>query len=261
MTGLSFSLQAEPDARFAALVWDVFFQERGRGLSLAQHFPWLGKDADALYASLTEGHELVAGLVAKRIAGTTVAMVGLVCVRADRRGQGLGRQLLDQSLHALDERGFTAQTLWTGKPDVYRAQHFEVDDDGLLLTVDGWEPQVGTSLTTQSWPTSADLRGLPPYALSACVFQSADAQAIVLTDPRGSAVAQWLGADDAVAALLAACMPAHWRLHALVGDTLPAALRARGARIHTEHNALQMWRHSPGRPHSPHPVLRVLDRI
>lgn len=261
MTRIAFSLQSRPDPRFAALVWEVFFDERGRGLSLAQHFPWLGQDANTRYASLMDGDELVAGLVAKAVPGTTVAAIGLVCVRADRRGQGLSRLLLDHSLQALDALGFSVLTLWTGKPDVYRRQQFDIEDDGLLLSVEGWQQATRPAPDALPWPAVDDPRGLPPYALSAQRLRSGDAEAIVLTDPRGIAVAEWRGTDEAVADLLATCMPAQWRLHAVAGDTLPAALAARGARLHAQPNNLQMWRERPGQAREARPVLRVLDRI
>lgn len=261
MTDLSFSLRADPAPGFTALVWDVFFGERNRGLSLAQHFPWLGHDPEARYACLMDGHELVAGLVARRIGATSTAAIGLVCVRASRRGRGLGRLLLDHSLAALDALGFTALTLWTGKPDVYRKQGFIVEDLGVLHTVQSCPPQETPRTARAPWPSDVDARGLPPFALSAVCYRSADAQAIVLTDPRGVAVAQWQGPDESVAALLMSSLPTPWRLHALDGDTLPTVLAARGAVMRMERTPLQMWRDRPGLAASPRPALRLLDRI
>lgn len=261
MTDLTFSLQADPDPAFAALVWEVFFQERGRGLSLVQHFPWLGRDPQAHYACLRDGQQLVAGLVARRIGTTSTAAIGLVCVRADRRGQGLGRLLLDQSIEALDALGFTALTLWTGKPDVYRRQGFEVDDTSVLHTIQTCPARSTTPIERMTWPSPRDDRGLPPFGLSAACYRSPDAQAIVVTDPRGDAVAQWEGPDESVAALLASVLQTPWRLHALAHDTLPSALAASGAVLHTERNHLQMWRDHPQLGASPRPALRLLDRI
>lgn len=261
MTELAFSLDADPAPGFAELVWDVFFQERGRGLSLARHFPWLGRDAEVRYACLMDGQDLVAGLVARRIGTTSTAAIGLVCVRSSRRGQGLGRLLLQHSLDALDALGFTALTLWTGKPDVYRKQGFSVQDLSVLHTVQSCPTRATPPAVRRPWPAEGDARGLPPFALSAVCYQHADAQAIVLTDPRGVAVAQWQGPDEDVATLLTSCLQPPWRLHALAHDTLPAVLAARGAVLQTERNPLQMWRDRPGLAVSPRPALRLLDRI
>lgn len=260
MSRAVFIFEARLQPRFAALAWDVFFAERSRGLNLGRHFPWLGREDGLHYGYLTDGGELVAGLCTRRIpaAGLKAAAIGLVCVRADRRGEGLGRQLLDKSLGALDARGFDALTLWTGKPEVYRNQGFEIDDPSLLLHIDDWQPSPQIMAATTGWP---DSRGLPPYALGGQRLHSEAAEALVLTDPRGCAVAEWQGDDDDVAELLAATMPARWRLHALPGDTLPARLARRGATIQTEAQRLQMWRWHPGQTKRTVPALRVLDRI
>lgn len=258
-----FTLQPVPDARYAALVWEVFFRERGRGLSLAQHFPWLGRDTRARYASLCQDGELLAGLAVKPVQGINAATIGLVCVRADRRGEGLSRQLLDQALTALDTQGLRTLTLWTGKPEVYRKQGFKEDHNAIVLHVEAWPQSLRRAVDAQSWPAGDDGRGLPAYALSAqrLLCSTGQAEAVVLTDPLGCAVAQWRGSDEAVVDLLTAAMPAQWRLHALAGDTLPAALSARGAQFHEQPGALQMWRDRPGQAEGERPRLRLLDRI
>lgn len=263
MTRPVFSLLSAPDSRFLTLVWQVFFEERGRGLSLARHFPWLGVDPQVRYALLQERGELLAGLVARPVPSTTVAAIGLVCVRAERRGEGLSRLLLEHSLQALDQIGFTAQTLWTGKPDVYRRQGFVVDDVEVMFGIDDLPKAKCSPIHALPWPVIDDLRGLPPYALSAQLLRRSDgnAQAIVLTDPKGCAVAEWRGDDEAVIQLLASAMPASWRLHARRGDTLPAALAAYGAQLRPLDSSLQMWREPLGAGNAQRPVLRVLDRI
>jgi GNAT superfamily N-acetyltransferase len=263
MSRTVFSFEATLEPRFAALAWDVFFAERGRGISLERHFPWLGNGTGQHFAYLKEDDELVAGLCIREVAAAKLmaATIGLVCVRADRRGQGLGRYLLDASLQVLDERGVEATTLWTGKPEVYQSQGFKLDDAGLLLHVDGWHPASRAKATVSDWPDSLDNRGLPPYAVGGQRLRMDGAEAVVLTDHRGCAVAEWQGDEDAVIALLAATMPARWRLHSLVGDTLPTRLARRGATIQTEAMRLQMWRWHPGQKKRAVPPLRVLDRI
>jgi len=263
MRDLDFTFEPRLDPRHARLIRDVFFTERSRGLGLHLHFPWLGRDEGTLYAGLRDGEHWLAGLCIRPISTRTAnaAAVGLVCVRAELRSQGLGRQLLEASLAALDDRGVDALTLWTGKPEVYRSHGFEVDDAGLLIHVDRVEPVVPTHFDETSWPLATDARGLPPFALGARRLRRGHANAIVLRDPFGDAVAEWQGPDDEVSELLAATMPRQWRLHATTADTLPASLRGRGAVLRSEPIRLQMWRWRAGQPHRAMPTLRLLDRI
>jgi len=245
------------------LIWDVFFAERSRGLDLAGHFPWLGHEEGVLYAGLRDGEQWLAGLCIRAIpqATVTTAAIGLVCVHAGHRGNGLGRRLIGETVAALDERGLDALTLWTGRPEVYRSQGFEADDPGLLIHVDRLESRAAMRTEDEPWPSSSDSRGLPPYALRGRCIRHGPARAIVLRDPRGDAVAEWQGPDDAVGELLAAAMPRKWRLHAMTGDTLPDSLRARGARLRSEPSRLQMWRWRAGQRRCTMPTLRLLDRI
>jgi len=263
MRGVDFTFEPRLDPRHAHLIWDVFFAERNRGLDLRLHFPWLGRTEGALYAGLRDGGHWLAGLCVRPLSTSVAnaAAVGLVCVRAELRSQGLGRQLLDASLAALDDRRVDALTLWTGKPEVYRSHGFETDDASLLIHVDGVEPVARAPFEETSWPASTDTRGLPPFALGARCLRRGHANAIVLRDPFGDAVAEWQGPDDAVSELLAAAMPRQWRLHATNDDSLPAALRERGARLRSEPSRLQMWRWRAGQQRRAMPTLRLLDRI
>ncbi|MBS0307063.1 MAG: GNAT family N-acetyltransferase [Proteobacteria bacterium] len=259
-----FSLGHQLDPRHAQLIWDVFFVERSRGLDLARHFPWLGRDQECLYAGLRHDAHWLAGLCIRPIplAAVNAAAIGLVCVSAGHRGNGLARQLIGETVAALDERGLDALTLWTGKPGVYRRQGFESEDSGVLIHIEGLEPAAAAlHPADEPWPPASESRGLPPYALSGRCIGHGRARAIVLCDPLGDAVAEWQGSDAAVGELLAAAMPRQWRLHSTVDDTLPEALRARGARLRSEPSRLQMWRWRAGRRRCAMPTLRLLDRI
>ena len=260
----TFEYSAHLPPAYAALLWDTFFTQRGRGLSLTAHLPWMDTPAPGLaFATLSEGDTLLAGLTV-RPCGDLTAAVGLVCVRADQRGKGLSRMLLEQALTCVDEGGFNATTLWTGKPRVYESQGFRALDESLLCDVRDLPPREA-AVQARSWPDAQEVgskdRGLPPYALHGLRFCSDRAAALVVQDPLGVSVAEWQGSDDAVVALLRAVMPARWRLQALGSDTLPQALAANGATLNITPQALQMWRARPGQPLPPLPPLRLLDRI
>lgn len=252
-----------PDA-YAALLWDVFFVQRCRGLSLEEHFPWLRQAEEGLrFATLSDGGRVLAGLTVRRCNLETAA-IGLVCVHPEHRGQGLSAQLLQQALRELDRLGLAATTLWTGKPGVYEAHGFALHDDSLQCQVNHWPASAATA-PTRRWPDANEAgsrqRGLPAYAYHGLRVGSDAAELLMLLDPLGVAVAEWRGDDAAVVDLLATVMPARWRLHALQGDSLPQALTMRGATVTEAPQRLQMWRPRPGHALPDLPRLRLLDRI
>lgn len=247
---------------YGALLWDTFFTQRGRGVSLETHFPWIHRPAAGqAFATLKEGSTVLAGLTV-RPCGPQTAAVGLVCVDQAHRGQGLSRMLLTQALARIDETGVAATTLWTGKPRVYESHGFLERDSSLLCEVTTLPAGDGPT-PAASWPAAGDPagRGLPPYAHHALRLGHHKAQAVMLMDTLGIAVAEWQGSDEDVIALLRPVMPRRWRLHALLGDTLPQALRSAGASLTTTPQRLQMWRPRPGQALPDLPALRLLDRI
>lgn len=262
MARLHFQYAAELPPDYGALLWDTFFTQRRRGVSLEAHFPWITRPTPGLgFATLSDAGSVLAGLTVKPC-GQQAAAVGLVCVHPAHRGQGLSRQLLTQTLARLDDAGVVATTLWTGKPGVYEAHGFRSQDAGLLCDVRDLPSATGRARAS-SWPDSSPPaeRGLPPYAHHALRLADDRADALVLLDPLGLALAEWQGQDDDIITLLRPVMPRHWRLHALQGDTLPQALAATGATLTRTAQHLQMWRPRPGQALPVVPQLRLLDRI
>lgn len=261
---LRFEFASQLPPAYAALLWDVFFVQRGRGLSLEEHFPWIvHPQGGASFATLSDGDALLAGLIV-RPCSPMAAAVGLVCVHPAYRGQGLSTQLLQQTLVEVDRLGHAATTLWTGKPTVYERHGFVPRDDGVQYQVSDW--QAGpASAPARRWPDAAESasqrRGLPAYAHHGLRVGTTRAELLLLQDPLGMALAEWQGEDADVIELLAAVMPRRWRLSALQGDTLPAVLAARGAAMAASPQQLQMWRLRPGVPSPELPRLRLLDRI
>jgi hypothetical protein len=274
MSHPSFELTRHLPRDYEALLWQVFFVERGRGLGLDVHFPWLRDETcDAWYVCLRDDGDLICGLTVKPLPQHhRMAAVGLVCVQESHRGSGWGGRLLRLSMQALDDLGFDGLTLWTGKPAVYESLGFAIEDEGRFGTVQWWSAACAAECSAKvaRWPDRTEAessrRGLPAFAGYAQRLSRSDASAevVVLHDPQGVALAEWRGHDAEVAQLLAAVMPPHWRLNALQQDSLPTVLAAAGAIVDLADSRLQMWRDRPGLTGSGRavrPMLRLLDRI
>jgi GNAT superfamily N-acetyltransferase len=267
---LTFTQSASPE--FLDLIWSTFFLEKRRGRSVSEHVPWLSnpRSVDAWIATVCDDQSHpVAGLVVKRQSGLAdTALIGLVCVRTDLRGQGLSQTLLSGAIREAEVHGMTCLTLWTGKPTVYRKHGFDTRDQALFGVVRNLEtvPVSNAAPTARMvWPDEEERhtknRGLPAFAAQA--YRLTDgldrAGAIVVVDANGPIVAEWVGDDVHVARLLQASLPATWRLNALQGDSLIEALKACGLNLDLCESQLQMWR--GGASQTGLPDLRLLDRI
>ena len=271
---MQLTLEQASSPEWLDLMWSTFFHERGRGRSLNEHFPWLTdlrRSGTWLATIRDDRSQPVAGLAVKRhFAHFDTASLGLVCVRADRRGQGLSQGLLSVAIEQAHARGMTRLTLWTGKPSVYLKLGFQPRDLGLF----GWVRNMATSpasITSPTrrmpWPDSEERqgcnRGLPPFAIEAYrLIDGLDrAQAIVVDDGNGPIVAEWRGDDLDVAHLLRVSLPALWRMNALQGDRLIVELTGCGLEVDLTESGLQMWRTDAGVLPTALPPLRLLDRI
>ena len=273
---MQLTLEQASSPELLDLMWSTFFQERGRGRgrSLVEYFPWLTdlrSSGTWLVTIRDDRSQPVAGLVVKRhFAHFDTASVGLVCVLADRRGQGLSQSLLSGAIEQAHALGMTRLTLWTGKPAVYLKLGFQPRDSALL----GWvrntaalPASITSAARRMTWPDSAERqgcnRGLPPFAVDA--YRLIDvldrAQAIVVDDGSGPIVAEWRGDDLDVAHLLRASLPARWRMNALQGDRLIDELIGCGLDVDLAESCLQMWRIDAGVSRNALPPLRLLDRI
>jgi GNAT superfamily N-acetyltransferase len=262
------TLDDAPPPGYVALCWEVFFQSRGRGVSMRAHFPWLHVPGQAVFVTLRAAGEVIAGCAMRfiddRTPGRRGATIGLVCVDAKHRGQGHSSRVLERAIAHADALGLADLVLWTGKPGVYERHGFAPDDDGLYGTVCAPAAVAPTALaaTRSAWPGDADLRGLPPFAATGVQWRCGDASAIVLQDAGGAILAEWSGPDAAVADLLAQAMPPAWRINALAEDSLPALLAERGFALDLQPSRLRMRRPAQGAAATPGRYdLRVLDRI
>lgn len=116
-----------------ALIWEVFFRSRGRGIDLSVHYPWIDQRdrVTSILISPDHGNEqatAAAALVIKEaslVAGRKIGLVGLVCVDEAFRGSGLGHKLVSAATEVARDKSFDTLVLWTGKPNVY-VKHMEI---------------------------------------------------------------------------------------------------------------------------------------
>lgn len=269
---LTFEQSAAPEC--FDLMWSAFFAERDRGRSLVEHFPWLNdlrRSRSWLATIRDDRSQPVACLVVKRhFDHADTASIGLVCVRADLRGQGLSQSLLSNATRQAGALGMTRLTLWTGKPAVYVRHGFQTRDPALfgwVRNTTGSSSPVTVAARRMTWPDSEEgqggNRGLPPFAVEAYrLIDGLDrAQAVIVLDRNGPIVAEWSGDDADVAHLLSTELPTTWRLNALRCDTLIAALQDDGVDVDLAESCLQMWQTGAGASQTPLPRLRFLDRI
>ena len=271
---MQLTLEQASSPEWLDLMWSTFFRERGRGRSLVEHFPWLTdlRHSRTWLATIRDDRsQPVAGLALKRhTAHFDTASIGLVWVRADRRGEGLSQSLLSGTVEQARALGMTRLTLWTGKPAVYLKLGFQPQDPALFGWVRNNEASpasIAGATRRMPWPDSEETqgcnRGLPPFAVEAyrLIDKLGGAQAIVVDDGSGPIVAEWRGDDVDVAHLLRASLPARWRMNALQGDRLIDELIGCGLDVDLAESCLQMWRSDAGVSRNPFPPLRLLDRI
>lgn len=254
---LDLSAQLPDDYR--DLFWHEFLASRGRGISLAAHFPWLlDPPAGTTFVALRDGDRLLGGLTLRPCSQALMAL-GLVCMEASCRGKGLGKALLQAALAEVDQRGHEATVLWTRQPAIYRGLGFEVRDSSCRLAIEGWHRDASLPVQVGAWPDTDEVatpaRGLPPYALEAQRIRHPEGAAVIaLRDPLGLQVVEQSGDPELALAALRAWAPESWRVHSTSRDapwvrTLVEAIRmSPGLSVSVAEDALQMWRPHPQRP-------------
>lgn len=250
-------------AEARALIWDVFFSSRQRGVDLPTHFPWIEHSAGThcLTLKLMGGGPLVATLVLRQLELTPsrrAAMVGMVCVNPTWRGRGISKQLLTNALAFATEQRLAALILWTGQPSIYSPHGFVLDGCDSFGTV-MLNPQSLRKPTEFSRSYSAAARGLPPFAQRLLVIENATAQLHVLETAQGIALAEWRGHLSSVLDLIEAALPTSWGINAAADDPLFGELHRRG-HSYTPlpcANRMALFLDTP----APLPYISVLDRI
>lgn len=125
-------------AEFVSLVDTVFLLGKSRCGSLVSRFPgvFLPENLSNLYAAVLD-RGVVGTLATKDVVvrqgqiRTIVRMVGLVAVKNEHRGRGIGRRLLRAAMDDL-RRKERLSVLWTTLPAFYAAEGWVSSDDGVV---------------------------------------------------------------------------------------------------------------------------------
>ncbi len=259
-------LEARDHPRFLEFL-DAGMRPQGGQTRVDEDFPVaLGAgNLHGLYG-LWEGEELLAGLavlvrdLATSAGPIAVAGLGSVVTRQDRRGEGLSRRLQAAVLAELTRQGVPLAVLWTDRPDLYagrgfRAAGWEHHADLTGADLRGFRPS-GAACRPYTAPDLAAVTSLydrHPWRTvraagdHAALYGMVGTRGLVLEDARGQVcayafagkgedfpgyVAEWGGAAEAAAAVLAEMMGREWARRVLLpqgSEDLVALLDARGA--------------------------------
>ncbi|WP_312439853.1 GNAT family N-acetyltransferase [Janthinobacterium sp.] len=243
------TLSATGSPALMALLWEVFFRSRQRGVSLERHFPWLASASPSVtFAEARIGGMTVGGLVLRELSCTLegktlrVGMIGLVCVAPSYRGQGVANRLIAAAIAHAGEQGLDCLTLWTSKHAVYEKQGFATLDRWMY----GWVRDASGASAQAFHPGSEllpdDNLALPPFAQAVYRYTGGAASIVVLADEQGAIVTAYEGEAAAAAHAMVRLLPSCWRLNVLEHDPLVAALAMLGKTVTVAPSQLQMWR-------------------
>lgn len=270
--GAQLHVAAHAGAEQQALIWDIFFKARGRGVSLNLHAPWLCDGSKIECISILADNYVVGCVVLRPYpvsAETTVGMIGFVCVRDDWRGRGLAKAMMTAAEVIARKAGLQALVLWTQTPAVYTSLGFQEDVAELLMQFEARDAasHEATRTSLSCLPTGrAGTRGLPAFANDAFVFSNPRASAIMLTTSAGPTLAEWHGDDADVAALVLSGLAqsglteVFW-VNALYDDRLVAALQAICGAPLRKQPSTRLVKNLSESPKMHIPGIRILDRI
>ncbi|KWR90162.1 hypothetical protein RM96_10740 [Cupriavidus sp. IDO] len=256
-----------------ALIWEVFFSSRGRGIDLPTHYPWIdaGIGVTSVLISQDDGNDVkstAAALIIKEatfLNAETVGLVGMVCVGKAFRGQGLSHKLLAAATEVGKEKSYNSLILWTNKPDVYARHGFVVDSHDRYGTV--WRHPAAdddsvfchdlTDITVENRST----QGVPAFAKSVVTFSNHVASITVLPTMQGYTLAEWTGNWDAIFEIIDKILPERWNLNAPADSEIYAELVNRGYRSELQASSQRMISNLSGKSLPDLPYISLLNRI
>ena len=205
--------------RVRALIWEVFFRSRGRGVSFEDHLPW-ASDADTLCVAIDPGEADMADAAllirSSPLAGT--GMIGFVAVREAVRGRGLSRILLDGAIVAAAGT-YRSLLLWTDKAAVYEAAGFVVCGRDVALRFQLPPNPEPIGFDAGPWPPCGTSVGLPAFAIKGGTATCAGASLVYALSGETATVMGWTGTPEVVTRLIASVWPGIWHMN--VGDDDP----------------------------------------
>ena len=228
-----------------ALIWDVFFYKRNRGVSLTYHCPWIDGQHDIQCITIQligeTSSPCVATLIIKKMVIAQIGIVGLigfVCVHQDYRGKKLSSALLDAARELAERDGLVALLLWTTQPTIYESIGFRVDSLELFgevgrSAVD--EDLEGRVETRQSVTVSESHElGVPAFASATLVYRSRHASLYACRVGTSLSLVQWSGSVPDVIEVIRSVFPAVWKINVLQADPLIDALSKQGFSLNLE---------------------------
>ncbi|WP_112384173.1 GNAT family N-acetyltransferase [Sphingomonas carotinifaciens] len=211
------------------LIWQSFFVEAGRGTTFERHLPWY-RDADVRSVVVLDDGVVAATAVIRPAPQAEVAMIGYVCVDWSRRGQGVGRVLMDTLNDVVDEQGFRAALLWTAKPEVYTGRGYVVIGRDRFVRVRSPASQADDpdGIHVTDWPDAGTADGLPAFATGASRCSTDRATAVCAQGPRGVTLLDWQGEAVDVAAVLSTAGYTDWSVNLAADDPFVDTLSSHG---------------------------------
>lgn len=255
------------------LMWEVFFESRGRGISLAQHFPWLNS-LDGVYGisikdiNSLEKDKTIATLAMRQQVtkdGIRYGLIGLVCVDEKFRGNGLSSLLLERAAQEGADLNWNSLVLWTQKPEIYQNHEFIIDGRELFANVSN-RAAIALDKDLDSQFANQDEEfisssGLPSFATGLLKIKQENIGVLVLKTKTGYSIAGWDGDNNQVANFLINIMPKNWGINYLYGDQLVAILQEKGLEINVVPGAIRMVRKLNNGYLLDYGNIRILNRI
>jgi GNAT superfamily N-acetyltransferase len=251
----TWAVEDAPSA-FIELAWRAFFAERGRGLSIQAHFPWLagGGHEDRLWGIETAGQPM-AMLVVRRGSLDTAAglqefhAIGLVCTAPEYQRQGLATRLMRE---ILDSVGADAPVLlWSSQHAFYERLGFELIDPTIVVE---WEassynataiPAMRSDWMSESLMSGmfGGLRGVPSFVTGVDCFRDHERHAaLVVGHGRRTIVLEAKGAVEHVTAMITAMDGERLVINLPREGKLLGALKQQGTIVRLRHTDIAMWR-------------------
>ena len=242
--------------RFLDLAWARFFADRGRGVSIAAHLPWLATTEARDHGWLALAGDSAAGMLCVRFgtipiggAAVRIAGIGLVCTATAAEGRGIASALVAAAIAAARSAGADCVLLWTGKPDFYARFGFVGADTAVFGRMEragiGEEAPPASHALAESRLASGGLfsgpRGVPPFATGIAVYSAGTAACAAIAAAATPALVASTGPPAAVARLLGGLGIAALNINDCGDGALGHALRMAGWRGDLHPVNLAMW--------------------
>jgi hypothetical protein len=248
-------------ARARKLIWDVFFQSRGRGVTFEEHLPW-SASADTLCVAIDSETDAMAdaALIIRPSPLPGTGMIGFVAVREAVRGRALSGVLLKAAIASAVGR-YRSLLLWTTKPGVYERAGFVLAGRDVALQ---FQMQPGLGLRdyqTRPWPARDAPVALPAFASAGGTAIYEGASLVYALSGEAATVMDWTGSPDIVTRLIASVRPGKWHMSVGSDDPLEQALSRLPVALSRRPGALTMVRDLEGNGAGELARIPPLERI